>query len=839
MFIQGEFFSCFFVRKSFGRPRLSLIKGRCGQTQAIAVSLLVLLFVGCGEGIAQGVQNSPERTDPIAEEVQITERQSIDLSKCLDRNGEKTAVVRDFSSLVSRGAGAEIGFAFLGRSGSVENGDSIKLNPNEASHAAFFEFGWTYYPAVVHKRPNEVDFSYRALIAAKRPGDAAATLYPSCHSFEDKKRFSEQTSVLPKPAHLSDLILWADSRIPNTQYLYEYINGSEQSADSYTFILVKWFAHSRGGFQFLESSLSTDLETWWRHAQTVVARRTEPLKAPWLCHALEDALGALAEDLDCPSPGDDAAFAGDAASQFYAADDGHDLSNLEFEMQLNSQLKPRLNYEFGWNAARDLQTIVGYTSKNLGIDQHLYVPKSKSRIDGSGKTWYVEQDPPRDLKQLDDLFTDRIHKGDFPPTNPNRVARSDVEAIRSTNDPIADKIAADRASNAGLSPEAKIGDERLGQQNCGPGQISPGCAAVSVEAATNVQAGAVARNPDVKQVQNELNSLPQNLNRANVEPVATAGVDKPAADSGESTGEIDTTPDSADDYPRASQPVIYPVEFIFENQGDWIGTGAVPFASTEECLSVLEQGGRGLATREITRNPVDLKLSDMAAVAVLRQSEVIVPCQPGRLTDDGETDTRLVFELKLFAPKGPPLVFAISPAIGFYDRRMEAQVKSAVADWINSLFDSGDPPVVRVVVIDGNRNVSVILNTENMAVLAHAQTEDRRRKLSGMLGHFSFAVRSMQPVRDARVLYELSEGEGIRHFIYLVDSTREPFYVEDLGPVYALLLRQKVSITVVSLGSCRGWNDWFSGLQLTCFEIKGNGQNLTSILASVTAAKSQ
>jgi hypothetical protein len=767
----------------------------------------------------------------LVSEVPMDIRQKVDLDYCARREAGGDVRLVDAEAFWAFVPGRRIGIGFLGRSGRGDGVKSILAEAGASGDRPWFEFKWKSYPVLVQFIPGRPAPVYRAMIAVE-DADGGVALYPICSDLFPSEPLSKQREVLPGSANLVEMTLRADTRAANALYVDEHINDVEGTPETYTLFLVTWYPYNADQVDYIKDQLSVDLETWWLHAVDVFAGQTETPKAPWLCKPLKFASAPDLDGLVCA--GEDRSgepvLMGTLDSQTLDQQiNGLLLADLELELVPSGSGGEPLKYSFGWNENGDLQTVVQYGPENDWFEQAFHVSNSELIYTQSGSVIREFKDP---LKGIGQPGGTSFHAR-LPYRKPQSAERPSAE------DPVVASAELTTPKPASSQEVSRTADG----QNCAPGRIATGCDA-SAGLRTG-QPGSVNEPVTPSQDPELQAALARKIFEADRQDDASP---KAAADGTGAQEESPVPAESAsapqdkpvqEDVSAPEPPETYPVRFLFQSQSDWAGAGAVVFDDLKSCTEQLTQSGLSFASTSISPEPAGLRLSKDAAIAVLRQGDVVAPCATGELVQESGEAQYLHFKLRLFVLEGPPLVVAISPAKTFYDRRMEPQVKETFAGWVNGLIEAEDTPAVKIVVIDGDRSLSTILDPKELITLAGLPDDRRQHQLIGLTSKFSFAVRSMRPAADTRVLFEMAKDAEIKHLIYLVDSTREAFYLEDLGPVYALLLKRKIPMTVASLGSCEGWDYWFADYGLSCHEVGQNGQNLERILKSVTEARGQ
>lgn len=224
----------------------------------------------------------------------------------------------------------------------------------------------------------------------------------------------------------------------------------------------------------------------------------------------------------------------------------------------------------------------------------------------------------------------------------------------------------------------------------------------------------------------------------------------------------------------------------------------------------------------------------------MRDGYPISPCTRARLELASADQKQLLYSYRVFEQAGEQQLLVISPSRGFQDRKVGNRIKRALREWITQAATQSPLPKLEVAYLDGNRNLSHILENSTWRSLAALGEERRVREVNKIVNRFQFEVSSMRPTADVNKLYrELNEHEELQQFIYLVDSSRERFYVEDTGGIFALLKNKKLQINVVSLGKCRQWDEWFGGNLFQCREIREDGDNAKAQLVESISAPSK
>lgn len=216
-------------------------------------------------------------------------------------------------------------------------------------------------------------------------------------------------------------------------------------------------------------------------------------------------------------------------------------------------------------------------------------------------------------------------------------------------------------------------------------------------------------------------------------------------------------------------------------------------------------------------------------------------CTEGSLVVANDGQTRLRFAFERFIVGGPSTAYVLSLASGFRDRNMELPFKQALSDLVVAAAESDGRHAASIFIIDGSRSVRTMLTPEDVMLLAVLDPDRRQSRLRELMGTFSFAVRTMEPVRDTAALYDAIEGSNAARIVYVVDSRREQFRPAETGPIYTWLLHDEIPVTVLSLGGCDGWISTFAsppvGAGLDCIDLdRSRYQSSGEILGALNTA---
>ncbi len=801
--------------------------------------------------------------------------QPIDLNHCFYKTNESEFLkVERFDAFqnLKGNRKQQIGFAIFGANTSSRRLDANQQPGSEfeamsftkSQNAKVFHFSWRYYPAVVLlDGQDNTEPQYWAL-AAGQPNSTSEQsrieIRPRCDEIDLAASIAENetktlSGTVPKQAFLPSFEL-ALKGSSNLRYVNEDINtpGSDKTVSAYFIARALWSARNEKIRAKIEAALSAGVDSWWSqigialdvenadgspsNTSGLLPTRNTPTRfrfiAPWICDPIKSALQTKQDPCTARSgsianlPTRDLSEIGIEINPF--ASFRNDKSFRLHQKTLTGFFSPPLVIPFKFPDDAVSEPFTQFDFAAVDDDWHarvLYLPPHAvfPRTKPTDKGREAEAlDPDRQKQvELDQIREDQIDAYGPTYSEQDRVGMTRLQFEQLQRG--LEERAEERAK------EQFIADRQQGTETTGSTQEGGGW--------------------DLNRDQQPSNAVAQATDRANGTPetgeqqLAMARQPPPEeVEAGGTPVDQNTAPPegaAADAAPPA--PVVqYPSFNLIETAGfspDGVQTAV--FSSMEDCeTSVLGEGATATPVSYQFQKKNPATLPETAVTQLMRDGYPISPCTRARLELASADQKQLLYSYRVFEQAGEQQLLVISPSRGFQDRKVGNRIKRALREWITQAATQSPLPKLEVAYLDGNRNLSHILENSTWRSLAALGEERRVREVNKIVNRFQFEVSSMRPTADVNKLYrELNEHEELQQFIYLVDSSRERFYVEDTGGIFALLKNKKLQINVVSLGKCRQWDEWFGGNLFQCREIREDGDNAKAQLVESISAPSK